>query len=212
MGLGEIIRQARIAKGMSKTAVAAVLGVTDVTVGLWERGETAPTGSNLLKAADVLGIDPDVARAAYEELSMKSRALADGFAPIYATIAAGVAIEQNEIDGSALIPPRILKDHPNGFFLRASGESENKIVPNGFLVFVDPDMDPSDGDLVAVNVYGGDATVKRWVVEDDACILRPESFDESFVDQRFENPEEQEVRKIGVVVWAQSEYRYGKSL
>lgn len=49
---------ARRGKILTQTAVADAMGVSQVTVGRWESGETEPDLSTIAKLARVLGVDP----------------------------------------------------------------------------------------------------------------------------------------------------------
>ena len=54
--MGEVIRAARIEKGLSQTELARELEVTQVTISYWENGLTIPPTKKLPKLAEVLGI------------------------------------------------------------------------------------------------------------------------------------------------------------
>lgn len=53
---GKQIRLARIGKGLSQTALARKLNVTQGAVNLWESGKTFPKASNLVELAKLLEI------------------------------------------------------------------------------------------------------------------------------------------------------------
>ncbi len=59
MNLGEAIRSARTAKGMTQEALAEAIGVVPQTVSKWERGESQPDTELLSPLADALGISLD---------------------------------------------------------------------------------------------------------------------------------------------------------
>ena len=49
---------ARRGKILTQTAVADAMGVSQVSVGRWESGETEPDLATIAKLAKVLGVDP----------------------------------------------------------------------------------------------------------------------------------------------------------
>lgn len=55
-GVGSVIRSARKALNLGQADIADQLGVTVQAVSQWERGETTPSGINLLKLSGILGI------------------------------------------------------------------------------------------------------------------------------------------------------------
>ncbi|MBR4703333.1 MAG: helix-turn-helix transcriptional regulator [Oscillospiraceae bacterium] len=59
MNLGEAIRNARTAKGMTQEALAEMIGVVPQTVSKWERNESQPDTELLSPLADALGISLD---------------------------------------------------------------------------------------------------------------------------------------------------------
>lgn len=58
--LGQLIRAARLKKGLSQVDLADQIGVSQAAIGQWERGEFVPRGKNLNALVDVLGpgVDP----------------------------------------------------------------------------------------------------------------------------------------------------------
>ena len=64
MTLGEIIKAARLAKGMRQDDVGKAFGVTKSAVAQWESGKNVPDGRKLHRLADLLGIEPATLLAA----------------------------------------------------------------------------------------------------------------------------------------------------
>jgi transcriptional regulator with XRE-family HTH domain len=59
----ERIRAAREAAGLTRTDLAALVGVSESTVHRWESGERAPGGQKLLTLAAALKLDPKALRS-----------------------------------------------------------------------------------------------------------------------------------------------------
>ena len=75
----------------------------------------------------------------------------------------------------AYVIPPVAESHPDGFFLTVSGDSMDKIMPNGSLVYFDKSAEVRSGDIVAVTVNGDDATMKRIFFAGDTIVLHPSS-------------------------------------
>jgi transcriptional regulator with XRE-family HTH domain len=56
---GELIREGRLAKGMSMGQLASAVGRTAASVRRWERDEVLPAADVVQRLAEVLDIDPD---------------------------------------------------------------------------------------------------------------------------------------------------------
>ena len=59
MALGDQIRRARRAKGISQQAIAKKFGISRAAVAQWENGTTRPDQGKLVELADILGIGLD---------------------------------------------------------------------------------------------------------------------------------------------------------
>lgn len=83
-----------------------------------------------------------------------------------------------------------------------TGNSMNRLFPEGSLVLVDPDEPVRDGDVGVVFVNGDDATVKRVFLGPGTVRLHPESYDPEYRDRVIDSadPDSPEVRMVGRVV------------
>ena len=66
---GIIIREARLACGMTQKQLAEKMGISDKAVSKWERGTGLPDVSLLLTLADILNIDLRALLVCYEKNS-----------------------------------------------------------------------------------------------------------------------------------------------
>ena len=57
--IAESIRSARIASGLTQSAVARELGVDQSSISDWERGEATPKVTNVIRLAALFGIPVD---------------------------------------------------------------------------------------------------------------------------------------------------------
>ena len=63
--LQDMIREARIAKGLTQYELADQIGVKNIAVSSWERGINNPSPKNMLALIDALGMDQDAVDKAY---------------------------------------------------------------------------------------------------------------------------------------------------
>lgn len=57
--IGDRIKSARLAKGMSGDDLARAIGASRQTVSNWERGVYTPSRDNIFALSDALGITPE---------------------------------------------------------------------------------------------------------------------------------------------------------
>lgn len=84
MALGDQIRRARLANGLSQQAVAAKFEISRAAVAQWENGTTRPDQDKLVVLADLLGIGLD-------ELLSDGQRAADGTRPPAPTLPDDIA-------------------------------------------------------------------------------------------------------------------------
>ena len=65
--LKDIIREARLARGLSQYELADMLGVRNAAVSSWETGKMNPSPENMVALITVLDLDEDAAASAYLE-------------------------------------------------------------------------------------------------------------------------------------------------
>jgi repressor LexA len=204
---GESIKRLRVAAGLTQDELGKVLGVSGQAVGQWEAGKPI-SGANILKLLDYFTID------AAELIAEEQATYTSGTrAPLYGRIAAGVPIAMNPVEDSMWVPPKVLRDHPRGFYLRIEDESMNRLYPNGSLVFVDPEVEVMSGQVAAITVNDCDATVKRVHFGRPNVILSPESYDPAYKDEIFDQSliDAVTILPIGRVVWSTMPYENNRA-
>ena len=58
-GIGQMIRDARIRKGMTQAGLAETIGVSQGAVGQWEQGMTIPRPKHIVRLSTLLEIPVD---------------------------------------------------------------------------------------------------------------------------------------------------------
>mgnify|MGYP000167037474 FL=1 len=99
-------------------------------------------------------------------------------------------------------PQSLYELHSESFWLTVSGNSMNRLFPDGSLVLIDPTEEVRNGDVGVVFVNGDDATLKRVYFEDGSIRLHPESYDHEYTDRVIDgsDPDAPEVRIVGKAV------------
>lgn len=183
MTLGERIRAARRAKGLSQREVGRRLGVTKNAVSLWEMDRAAPTSGHLRQLAVELEVDSD--RLATGRLGQLEHS--PGL-PIRGSVAAGV---WREPSGTAELEPVLAPVAPDQRFsvdsqyiLRVEGHSMDRIAPPGSMLhcvdIVKSGLEIQHADIVVVErcrhgLY--ETTVKRVRKVGNRVELWPDSGD-----------------------------------
>ena len=193
---------------MSQKKFAAPLGLTQQNYGNYERGKQKLNADLIVRICEtygctaewLLGLDnrpANAIRVAHDDSSFVD-------VPLYGSTAAGTPIEMVESEGPFPIPRAKHEEFPKAFLLRVTGESMNRILPNGCYALVDPCDDVErDNQPYAVCVNGYDATVKRVHKLNNGFELVPDSTDPTFKPQVFDYGIEgtETITPIGRVVY-----------
>lgn len=210
-------------EGLTQQALANALEVSNQLVSKWLSGDVkAPRGDKLTLLARQFGLKQpfDIMNEGGVDYLLGGAVAAEApamyttttRAPLYGRIAAGTPIAMMPVEDELWVRPDVLRDHPHGFYLRVEGDSMNKVLPNGSFAFVDPDEPVENGQIAALNINGGDATVKRVLLGSTSITLVPESFDPKYKDRLYDatDPKDESIKIIGRVVWQM--YPYGGGL
>lgn len=179
--------------GLTQKQVADRLGMTPQNISKWETTYWDPTIEQVGEVASALGV------AREDILGWYPR----GSYPIVGRVAAGQPSEALEFDADERMraPDDVAATaHASSFFLRVSGDSMDRLFPEGMVLLVDPAAEWHDRDIVVVNVNGYDATVKRIYLAGDTVVLHPESTNPEHVDIVIGATEQ--FRVVGRVLWA----------
>lgn len=216
--IGNNINAIRTNYGLSQTQLAEIAEVSQTAVSSWECGQNVPRFSNAVRIVEALpdlkmdDIYSQVLGYARRVLRQSKGEPEDlfGYAPLYGSIAAGAPIEMLQINEVHPVPNALLERYPKSFYLKVSGESMNKCLPNGSYALVYPTAEVVDGAVYAVSVGGSDATVKRVRKLNNGVSLEPDSTDPTFRPQVFDYSEgtAETLAVIGRVVWFCVPYDY----
>ena len=162
--VGQLIREARIARGISLRALAGQVGIHFSHLSKIENGKDQIGRDSLLRVAEELAVDPDLLLGEAGHQAVPFRVLGD--------IAAGKPIEAIEdvetFDLTRLFDPR------QHFLLRVKGHSMILDgINDGDLAIIRHANTAKDGDTVVAIVNSGEATLKRFRRTKDVIVLTP---------------------------------------
>lgn len=195
------LAQVRDHAGMTQQQVAAAIGVTTTGYQNWEYGNTPIKATALRELAKLFGCTTDyLLNISDIKVAVPSAAR---MLPVFGSISAGTpreALTQSDVMHET--PERLYLEHERSFWLTVSGNSMNRLFPDGSLVLIDPDEEVRNGDVAVVFVNGDDATLKRVYFESESVRLHPESYDPEYRDRVIDasDPDAPEVRIIGKAV------------
>lgn len=162
--IGDRIREARQARGVSLRQLAAQVGIHFSHLSKIENGKDSVGRDSLIRIAEELGADPDLMLGEAGHESMPFRVLGN--------IAAGAPIDAiEEFETFDLLKAFDPEDH---FLLRVRGDSMILDgINDGDLAVIRPTATARKGDTVVAIVDDGEATLKRFRKERNTVILTP---------------------------------------
>lgn len=194
-------------RGMDGAELARLIGAEKQSIYSWLKMKSFPSANNLQKLVDALRVSSD------KLLTNQEKTAKNGYIdlPLLGSIAAGTPIEMLPIDDTFPCPEQIALSYDRLFWLKLNGSSVDRIIPDGYLVLIAPDVKAgSENDLFAVCVNGYDATVKHVRKLANGFELLPDSHDPTFQPRifNFNDPETEAVTIIGKVVWAAMPFNF----
>ena len=165
--IGELIREARTARGLSLRALADKVGIHFAHLSKVENAREPIGEKTLTRIAETLGVDADLMLGESGHQTMPFRVLGD--------VAAGVPIEAIE-DVETFDLAKQFDPHTH-FLLRVKGYSMIEDgINDGDLAIVRQSKVASTGDTV-VAIVDGEATLKRFRKNKNTVVLIPANED-----------------------------------
>ena len=177
-----VTKQPRKERGLTQDQLAALLGVSRSTIGMYETGSREPDFETSEAIADVFNVDMDylMGRSNVErQFPVTAPPIPSGFdplpdmeeIPLVGRIACGEPITAEEnLEGYVSAPAMW---HAT-FALLCRGDSMEPTICDGDLVAIKKDIQIENGQIVAVRI-GDEATLKRVYIHKDYIELRPEN-------------------------------------
>lgn len=209
MNVKDVIRENRLALGLTMKEVADKVGVSEATISRWESGEIANMRRGaIFSLAQALNISPNKIMG-WDETPEPAALPSAPYRYVPASVAAG---SLTTIEGLTDLPFVTVPDCMLGRYARnknillmpVNGESMNNVIRNGAIIAVLTKTELQqikDGDIVVVS-NNGDYTVKRFFndKERQEFIFRPDSSDMSYRDIIFSYDNCEDLQLVGKVV------------
>ncbi|WP_346207657.1 XRE family transcriptional regulator [Caldifermentibacillus hisashii] len=172
---------------VNQTELSKIAGVSESTVGKWVLKKATPRMGAIQKISDHFNIPKSyILEETEKELPPKMST----YSYYPTSVSAGLPtiaepVSKYDVENIS-IPDNIMGKWANCkdiYMMRINGESMNKVIPNGSLIAVKPVEvnNLKNGDIV---VYSDnyDYAVKRYYLDKDRIIFRPDSHDNTFYD------------------------------
>ena len=163
-------------------------------------GLATASASTVVPIAQALGLDP--MQIINGRIAIQHNPIVN--VPLIDKAPTELSKDSPEASKSFPIPVQLYRKFPQAFFLKVSGESMNRILPNGCFALVNPCQEAwSRESPYAVAIGPNQATVRRVRMLSAGIELLPDSNDPTFRSQVFDfnEPETPEIRILGRVVW-----------
>lgn len=209
MELKDTIKRLREERGLTQEELAKALGVTRPAVTQWETGWSQPRMGTIEKLSQFFGVSKaELIEGGPRPAALNPRRMVSGGParlPVrrLGSVHAGAPADEEEADGSSMVPEDVARRHPRGFVLRVEGDCMDNVIPEGYDVVVDPDAEPSNGSVVVVEMPDGRAVMRRWLRGGQTLVLAADSHAEH--DDIVVRWDDGPVRVVGRVVWSQRE-------
>jgi len=163
---GQRIKNLRKDRKLTQVQVAKALGVSDVTIGYWERDLNEPGGKSLSNLAAFFGVSESfILYGKEEESNIIPASFGTRQIPIISYVQAGIwtsETDAHDLEGNV---DYILTDiglSPRSFALKIKGKSMEPDFTEGDLIIVDPEIGPLPGDYVVAKNGEHEATFKKY--------------------------------------------------
>lgn len=205
----KLIKKLREEKGLTVEELAKRVGIAKSTLSRYENGQRSFPINDIGKYADVLDTSieellnlPTSKGSVVAESTVPYKAASKEI-PLYGSIAAGMPLEMIQVKEYVEIPLQISNKYPDAFLLVVNGDSMNRIVPDNSYALIVPTKGVNNGEVVAVNVNGYEATLKRLYTLNNTIVLEPDSYNPEHRPQTFDctKNECEEILVIGRMVW-----------
>jgi len=176
--IGSRIKKLRKEKKISQVKLGDLVGVSDVTIGFWEKDVNEPKYENLEILAKMLDTSIEYIKYGHNEVSdsVKDFRPISRMLPVLDYVQAGNwtnvrSLEPHEIEKWLPAPPNAGK---NSFYMIVQGTSNDPHFKDGDFICIDPDIDIASvqtGEMVVVRC-DDEATFKALVREPSRMYLQ----------------------------------------
>lgn len=200
--LGIYIQEKRESLNLSQAEFGRRIGKNASTVSRYETGSVSITDEMKKKIADVLEVDyynlPGTPQPPQTKMLISKHTV-----PLLGAIVAGEPLETYEIVEEIGVRDDVIQKYPNAYALKVHGESMNKRITNGSIVYVNPQKELNNGEVGVIRINGTETTMKRFHKLSDGILLEPESWLPEFQSKIYRGFDAEDLHIDGKVVsWA----------
>ncbi|WP_257469448.1 LexA family protein [Pantoea allii] len=164
--LGGRLRALRQQRKLTQGQLGKAVGVSDVTVGYWERDLNTPGGKSLSKLASYLGVSEAYLLYGKEDESNVAAAPVGALkVPVISYVQAGQWSPESDarnLEGNIDYVLSTGNFSSGTFALKIRGKSMEPEFVEGDLILVDPELRPQPGDYVVAKNGEDEATFKKY--------------------------------------------------
>lgn len=203
------LRRLMESENLNQVEFAKRIGKTPGAVSLWLKGERTPSLKTISEICEAFGLaEADLIEVTHRQAGTHVPRITEAKMIDYLKRphdANGVlkGILMDEIS----LPAPILEKHPHGFYIKAEDNSMSKVYPAGCHLYVDPELEPSNGSIAVIREEGK-FVCRRMFKATSTIVLSPESWEDGWEDivlTRNKRPNE----FFGTVVWFQASGELG---
>jgi SOS-response transcriptional repressor LexA len=164
--LGNRIRALRQDRKLTQGQLGKAIGVSDVTVGYWERDLNVPGGKSLSKLSEFLGVsDTYLLYGKEDESNIAPAPIGALKVPVISYVQAGAwsaECDARNLEGNIDYVLSTGNFSQGTFALKIKGKSMEPEFVEGDLILVDPELSPHPGDYVVAKNGEDEATFKKY--------------------------------------------------
>lgn len=203
MDFGKQLRSLRSKAGLTQLDIAEKLDVSTAAIGAWENGRAKPRLAKLGELAELLGVSVSELVDENGERSLVGAPYVT--LPVVAAGHAGEFTDEFSPDDVADVPLSVIErvNDPDAYLMRIRGNCMNRRFCDGENALLSPRCEPHNGDAVAAE-YNGEMIIRSFYRGASTLVLSPDSYDSSFRDIVFDDPDTADVEFRGVVKWHQA--------
>ena len=203
MSLGDKIKEIRNERKLTQGQLAAFTGFDRSYISQMEAGKREnPTVETLVRLAKPLKVNVSTLINAVDEFNIE---ISTTEIPVYGVIFAGSPMgAEQDIQGMVTVPDNIVEKYGinNLIALKISGDSMDKVVPDGTIGIFNTDYEPiQNGHIYAVLIDDTEATLKRVYKYESSVRFEPDSNNPEQKSWTYTTDMETEVDYVGELVY-----------
>ena len=178
MGVGSNIRRLRLEAGLTQEELAKRVGVARSTITQWERGWTQPRMGMVHKLATVFNTTNSVIVSevgSEKDYDNKQSANSATLPSVTIEYQAG-SREATKLPKQTYVSAQLLTSHPHAKAYVLEDDSMSRVIPQGMAAIYDPDLSPTNGQIVVARTSDKQVHVRRWYAGASTVLLVADSY------------------------------------